>query len=49
MKGAVYTAAAFSLLVLGGLLWLEWTIKRDARELEHWWAARERERTRGER
>ena len=47
MKAAVYTAAAFSLAVIGGLLWLEYTIKRDLRELEDWWA--KRERTRGER
>jgi len=40
----VATIAAFSLLVLGGLLWVEYTIKRDLRELEDWWAARERRR-----
>jgi len=49
MRAAVYTATIFSLAIIGGLLWLEWSLKRDARELENWWAARERERTRGER
>ena len=44
MRAAVYTCAAFSLLVLGGLLWLEYTIKRDLRELEDWWSERERRR-----
>ena len=56
MRGAVLTTAAFSLLVLGGLLWVAYVIRRDRRrlrELDDWWAkreaARERERTRGER
>ena len=49
MKAAVYTAAAFSLAVIGGLLWLEVSLRRELRELEDWWAKRERERTRGER
>jgi len=47
MRGAVLTAATFSLLVLGGLLWLEYVKRRELRTLEAWWA--QRERTRGER
>jgi len=44
VRATVLTTAAVSLLVLGGLLWLEYTIKRDLRELEDWWAERERRR-----
>ena len=47
MRGAVLTTAAFSLLLLGGLLWLEYVKRRELRTLEAWWA--QRERTRGER
>jgi len=47
MRSAVYTTAAVSLLVLGGLLWLEYVRRRELRTLEAWWA--QRERTRGER
>lgn len=38
MKPAVYTAAAFALLVLGGLLWVELSLRREIRAMDRWWA-----------
>jgi hypothetical protein len=44
MKTAFYTIATFSLSILLGLAWVVVPARRERRELEAWWAGRERRR-----